>query len=197
MKKNKKIKQKNKRMILALHESNPNMDNGEIANHVMASEVGSYTKKRKTLLKFIRYNIKPKVTRKTRNDSKCTKTNANKIKKLITKNKNNSLKISTRIISSQMGKSGNFISKTTVNKIIHKNLKFKFFKKRKEQNLTDQHKKQRVENAKYLINKYGLTVKNKNFCWDHFINTDFSAPISIMGTKNVHNDGIWENSRGC
>ena len=27
------------------------------------------------------------------------------------------------------------------------------------------------------------------------INTDFSAPISIMGTKNIHNDGIWANSR--
>ena len=103
MKRNKKIKQKNKNMILSLHESNPNMGNGQIADHVMESEVGSYTKNRKTLLSFIRYHLKPKVTRKTRSDSKRTKTNAKKIKKLITKSKNNGSKISTRIISKVNG----------------------------------------------------------------------------------------------
>ena len=51
-----------------------------------------------------------------------------------------------------MGESGIPMSVTTVNRIVHKELNLKFFKKSKEQNLTAQHKKQRVENAKYLIN---------------------------------------------
>eukprot|EP01083_Nonionella_stella_P123999 374017_1 len=166
----------------------------------MVKDVRSIAKYRKLQYKSLHQKISRIFTNNTIKRKKRTSkytvripANIKMVKKLVATNKG-TRKSSTRSITKQMNKKQIKICRSSVRTIMKKDLKLKHKKKRKVQKLKPHHKISRVETAKYLRSKYGVTPRNQKYGWNMIINTDFSGYIRCIRKTNIQNDGIWVDS---
>ncbi|CAF1213564.1 unnamed protein product [Rotaria sordida] len=95
-----------------------------------------------------------------------------------------------RNVTANLNKNGIRCSTYTVYKAARK-LKLKWFKTRKSQKLSYQNKIDRVDCAKRLRSKFGVSRNAKNWKWERVVNTDFSGVFTLQPFQNKRNDGIW------
>ncbi|CAF4332446.1 unnamed protein product [Rotaria sp. Silwood2] len=97
---------------------------------------------------------------------------------------------SIRNVTANLNRNGTRCSTYTVYKAARK-LKLKWFKTRKSQKLSYQNKIDRVDCAKRLRSKFGVSRNAKKWKWDRVVNTDFSGVFILQPFQNNRNDGIW------
>ncbi|CAF1340721.1 unnamed protein product [Rotaria sp. Silwood1] len=97
---------------------------------------------------------------------------------------------SVRNVSAKLKQQGWKTSRSSVHRVaISSGLKS--FKKKKTQKLTYDNKIQRVQCAKVLRKKFGVSKRSKKWRWHEVINTDFSGKFTLESLSNPHNAGGW------
>ena len=143
-----------------------------------------------TLNHFVRYNMSKfnqlgQCTKHKGGNGRPVHATSPKVTKKVGKKLIKSPNSSIRKVSKAVG-----ISYGSVRNIIKNKLNCKAYHKRKVQKMTKQHKSDRVDCAKWLLEDYGTDLGAYSK-WSRLANSDFSAIIRVTGSVNTKNDVIW------
>ena len=173
-------RQSQRAFILQLHKLNPSWKASDITRFVFNSERPPQCKRRSFERSVQRAIQRGTVKDKPRSGApRRARTQAN-ITRITRKIKNKKC-VSIRDAADMFKGT---VSQTSVFRVIKEDLKLHWFKTRKQQRLTSEHKARRNVLAIKLRKKYIATKRHQNYIWDRLINTDFSEMIRLV--RNHH-----------
>ncbi|CAF1340096.1 unnamed protein product [Rotaria sordida] len=176
-------------LVLGLRALNPSWSASQISTFLRQSENPPLLKSRQLLTK-----VKRTLTRNTIDDRQRPGRPITISTPIFQQQVKTSMRLKRgafiRNVTANLNKNGIRCSTYTVYKAARK-LKLKWFKTRKSQKLSCQNKIERVECAKRLRSKFGVSRNAKNWKWDRVVNTDFSGVFTLQPFQNKRNDGIW------